>query len=147
MEKKMKEIFSSDVASIYAKATEETCSHCVLRVYCWEKQREASLNDFNNLTELLRKKGRIEEKDFSARFAKKCCKAKEMAAAINKNYDAYTACLSAERRVGEIRSVVAGQFSGLSEILEEMAEEFENYERFDMAAAERVSTAGEACWI
>ena len=68
-------------------------------------------------------------------------KAKEMAAAINKNYDAYTACLSAERRVGEIRSVVAGQFSGLSEILEEMAEEFENYERFDMAAAERVSTA------
>ena len=139
--KKMKEIFSSDVSSIYAKATEETCSHCGLRVYCWEKQREASLNDFNNLTELLRKKGRIEEKDFSARFAKKCCKAKEMAAAINKNYDAYTACLSAERRVGEIRSVVAGQFSGLSEILEEMAEEFENYERFDMAAAERVSTA------
>lgn len=48
--------------------------------------------------------------------------------------------LAAERRVGEIRSVVAGQFSGLGEILAEMAEEFENYSQFDVAASERVST-------
>lgn len=139
--KKMKELFASDTSAVYGKAAEETCAHCGLRVYCWEKQRETSLSDFNSLTETLRKKGRIEEKDFTERFMKKCCKPKEMAAAINKNYSAYTAFLAAERRVGEVRSVVAGQFSGLSGILGEMAEEFENYEHFDMAAAERVSTA------
>lgn len=139
--KKMKELFASDMSGVYGKAAEETCSHCGLRVYCWEKQRETSLNDFNSLSESLRKKGRIEEKDFSERFIKKCCKTKEMAAAVNRNYSAYTAFLAAERRVGEVRGVVAGQFSGLSGILGEMAEEFENYEHFDMAAAERVSTA------
>ena len=139
--KKMKELFASDMSAVYGKAAEDTCSHCGLRVYCWEKQRETSLSDFNSLSDSLRKKGRIEEKDFSDRFMKKCCKTKEMAAAVNRNYSAYTAFLAAERRVGEVRSVVAGQFSGLSGILGEMAEEFENYEHFDMAAAERVSTA------
>lgn len=138
--KKMKEIYSYDISSVYAQAAEKTCAHCGLRAYCWENQKEQSYNDFNALTEVLKKKGKMEEGDFTATFAKKCCKTKEMVNSINQHYDSYNAYLSAERRVGEIRSVVAGQFSGLSEILGEMAEEFEQYQRFDMAAAERVSS-------
>lgn len=138
---KMKDLYSTDISWVYGKATDETCSHCGLRVYCWEKQRHTSLSDFDRLTAKLKKEGRIEDKDFSMVFAKKCCKPREMAMSINKHYEAYTAFLCAERRVGEVRAVVAGQFSGLGEILGEMAEEFEQFEKFDMMSAERVSSA------
>lgn len=138
---KMKDIYSYDISSVYGQSAEEICSHCGLRAYCWEKQKQQSYADFNALTPILKKKGKIEEKDFSQAFAKKCCKTVEMANAINRNYESYIAYLSAERRVGEIRSVVAGQFSGLGDILAEMAEEFTLYERFDSAAADRVSNA------
>ncbi|MGN0456109.1 MAG: SpoIIE family protein phosphatase [Acutalibacteraceae bacterium] len=138
---KMKKLFSADPSRVYSNSAEEICSNCGLRVFCWEKQKQATLSDFQSLTPALKKNGSISEKDFSVRFAKKCCKSREMAQSINKNYEAYLAYLSAERRVGEVRAVVAGQFSGLSEILGEMAEEFQNFERFDTACAERVSSA------
>lgn len=137
---KMKELYSYDIGSVYAQSAEETCNHCGLRVYCWEKHKEQSYNDFNRLTPLLTKKGSIDEADYLSTFGKKCCKSSEMVVTINKKYNSYKAYLSAERRVGEIRSVVAGQFSGLGDILDEMAQEFQQYERFDMAAAERVSS-------
>ena len=138
---KMKNLFSADPTQVYTNSAEEICSNCGLRVFCWERQKQSTLNDFHNLTPALKKNGRISEKDFSVRFAKKCCKSREMAESINKNYDAYLAYLAAERRVGEVRAVVAGQFSGLSEILGEMAEEFKNFERFDVACGDRVSSA------
>lgn len=137
---KMKDLFSKDVTEIYDKAAKDACSSCGLRVYCHDKHKHTTKRDFAKLTDVLRKKGSIEEEDFTAAFTKKCCKVREVVAAINRNYDEYTACLAAERRVGEVRSVVAGQFSGLSDILGEMAQEFEHFERFDMAAADRVSS-------
>lgn len=138
---KMKKLFAADPSQVYTNSAEEICQNCGLRVFCWEKQRQSTLSDFHSLTSALKKNGRISEKDFSVRFAKKCCKAREMAASINKNYESYLSYLSAERRVGEVRAVVAGQFSGLSEILGEMAEEFRSFERFDTACAERVSVS------
>ncbi len=144
---KMKKLFAADPSQVYSNSSEEVCSNCGLRVFCWEKQKQSTLSDFHNLTPALKKNGRISEKDFSVRFAKKCCKPREMAESINRNYEAYLAYLSAERRVGEVRAVVAGQFSGLSEILGEMAEEFKNFERFDAACGERVSSALKECGI
>lgn len=138
---KMKEIYSYDIGSVYAQAAESTCNHCGLRSYCWDKEKEQSYNDFNSLTEILNRDGKIKENDFTATFSKKCCKSREMAKAINKQYDSYNAYLAAERRVGEIRAVVAGQFSGLSEILGEMADEFREYQKFDTATAERITSA------
>lgn len=138
---KMKKLFSADPSQVYTNSASEICQNCGLRVFCWDKQKQSTLGDFHNLTPALKQNGKITEKDFSVRFAKKCCKSREMATSINKNYEAYLAYLSAERRVGEVRAVVAGQFSGLSEILGEMAEEFKNFERFDTACAERVCNA------
>lgn len=138
---KMKKLFAADPAQVYTNSAEEICQNCGLRVFCWEKQKQSTLGDFQSLTPALKKNGKISEKDFSVRFAKKCCRSREMSHSINKNYETYLAYLAAERRVGEVRAVVAGQFSGLSEILGEMAEEFRNFERFDTACDERINNA------
>ncbi len=137
---KMKELYSYNIDNVFANSVENVCCGCGLRSYCWDKDKEKSLSDFDKLTPIILKNGNLTTKDFTDNYGKKCCKAPELISVINKNYDSYMSYLAAERRVGEIRSVVAGQFSGLGEILAEMAEEFENYSQFDVAASERVST-------
>lgn len=137
---KMKELYSYNINNVFAKSVDKVCGGCGLRSYCWEKDKDKSFTDFENLTPVMIKNGTLTVEDFAKHYGKKCCKAPELVGVINRNYDSYMAYLSAERRVGEIRSVVAGQFSGLGEILSEMAEEFENYTQFDVSASERVST-------
>ncbi len=138
---KMKDIFSNDIEEIYNQSTMETCSNCGLRVYCLDKHKHVSKNDFSKLSSILKKNGEITQEDFSNAFTKKCCKVAEMTLSINRNYNLYVASLSADMRVGEIRSVVAGQFSGLGDILGQLAHEFEHFERYDLQASQRISSA------
>lgn len=72
---------------------------------------------------------------------KHCCKTGELAYSINESYKDYLSYEAAKRRITQIRSVVAGQFAGLSDILQDLAEEFEDYNSFDTNAASRVSEA------
>ena len=61
-----------------------------------------------------------------------------MSVSVNRFYKSYLSSEAAAKRVDEIRTVVAGQFCGLGEILGEMADEYENYEVFDNTLAENV---------
>jgi stage II sporulation protein E len=135
----MKELYSYNINNVFDASVEQVCRGCGLRSYCWEKDKQQSKCDLNKLTPIIMKNGKLTPNDFVTSFSKRCCKAPELVSSINKNYDSYVAYLSAERRVGEIRSVVAGQFCGLGDILEEMAEEFENYSQYDSASAQRIS--------
>lgn len=135
---RLSEMYTPNTRWVYERAREETCEKCGLKVYCWEKEKNLSTDDFNRLTGLLKKQGFIKEKDIEEQFKKRCCKTLELAQSINRAYKEYLSLEAARRRVLGVRSVVAGQFSGLSEILEDLSEEFAGYESFDGDAAERV---------
>ena len=137
---KMKHLYSYDTDTVFSRSVKRVCTSCGMKSYCWEREQHISENDFREMIPILVKNGKLTHEDFLKCYSQKCCKIPELVHAINKNYLSYTAYLSAERRVGEIRSVVAGQFSGLSEMLAEMSEEFRNYTQFDVSASERVST-------
>ena len=137
---KMKNLYSYNMDEVFSQSVKRVCGSCGLKSYCWEREQHVSENDFREMIPVLMKNGQLTNEDFLTLYSQKCCKIPELVNAINKNYQSYSAYLSAERRVGEIRSVVAGQFSGLSEILKEMAEEFREYTQFDVSASERVIT-------
>ncbi len=137
---KMKNLYSYDMDTVFSQSVKRVCGGCGMKSYCWEREKHISENDFREMIPLLVKNGQLTHEDFLTCYSQKCCKIPELVHAINKNYRSYASYLSAERRVGEIRSVVAGQFSGLSEMLSEMSEEFSNYTQFDASASERVST-------
>lgn len=124
---------------IYEGAVSNTCSSCGLKVYCWDKQQGLTKDDFSRLTEVLRKEGFVSEKDVSESFTKKCCKERELAANINLSYKEYLSSLAAQRRVTQIRSVVAGQFSGMSDMLWDLSEEFDCCENYDVDSARRIT--------
>lgn len=126
---------------VYDSAAEYTCRSCGLRVYCWEKQREMTLDDMRRLGDILSERGYVKESDVDDLFLKRCCKSSELARSVNRAYKEHLSLEAANRRVTQVRSVVAGQFAGLSEILEDLSQEFEETTAFDTEASERIIAA------
>ncbi|MBQ9742661.1 MAG: SpoIIE family protein phosphatase [Ruminococcus sp.] len=129
---------ASSEFSIYENAARSTCKSCGLRVYCWDKQKEVTKDDFGRLTQVLKKQGFVDDRTIDERFTKKCCKQTELAGSINESYKEYLASLAAQRRITHVRSVVAGQFSGLSTMLEDLSEELDVCDYLDTESAERI---------
>lgn len=138
---KLSKLYTPNTWWVYDKARETTCQKCGLRVYCWEKEKSLCVDDFNRLTQPLKKQGFVREKDIEEQFQKRCCKTGELTHSINRAYKDYLCMEAARRRIVGVRSVVAGQFSGLSEILEDLSEEFESTESIDADASERILSA------
>ncbi len=139
--KKLSRLYTSDSWWVYEKARDTTCSSCGLKVYCWEKEEALTKDDFNRLTPLLMHHSFVKEKDIEENFVKRCCKTGELSKSINDAYKEFRSLEAAKRRITQVRSVVAGQFAGLSEILEDLSEEFQDCESFDTAASERIINA------
>ncbi len=136
---KLSRIVTPTLDSVYERAVDNTCKRCGLKVFCWEHKDGVSIESFQTVTDRLIGSGRIKPEDFCEDFRRKCCRCAEMARAVNRSYQNYLASEAASKRVDEVRSVVAGQFCGLGDILEEMADEYENYIFFDNDLSDRIS--------
>ena len=136
---KLAGIVTPTISEVYKEAVDQTCSRCGMKVFCWEHRDGVSMESFDYVTEKLQNKGCISADDFRNDFRKKCCRTGEMASAVNRSYESYLAGEAAERRIEEVRRVVAGQFCGLSDILCEMAQEYADYETFDTTLADRIT--------
>ncbi|MBR2724934.1 MAG: SpoIIE family protein phosphatase [Ruminococcus sp.] len=140
--KKLQKISNEDEdMSMFESAVKNTCGSCGLKVYCWDKMTELTRDDFRKLSEILRQTGYVNEKDIGENFVKRCCKQRELATSINDSYNDYLSNLAAQRRIMQVRSVVADQFSGLSNMLWDLSEEFDSCDNFDMDSADRITDA------
>ena len=135
---KLSGIISPTLDSVYEKAVELSCRRCGLRVYCWEHHDGMSLEYFRLLDERLRTDGSIAPDGLCEEIKRKCCRAPELCSAINRCYRDLLASEAAAKRIDEVRTVVAGQFCGLGEILGDMADEYEGYEYFDNDMSDRI---------
>ena len=138
---KLGRLYDSNAAWVYDRAAEYTCRSCGLRVYCQEKMRDMTDDDFQRLTPILKDKGCVSESDIEDNFLKRCCKTAELSRSVNRAYREYLSLEAARRRITQVRSVVAGQFAGLSDILHDLSEEFSCAGIYDPDCAERVIEA------
>lgn len=138
---RLSRMYEPNAMWVYDRAAEYTCRNCGLRVYCWEKERDLTVDDMHRMTELLKTNGFVKERDIEDNFLKRCCKTSELAHSINRSYKEYLSLEAAGRRVTQVRAVVAGQFAGLSDILHDLSEEFEQVDSYDTASADKVIAA------
>ena len=138
---KLGEMYSPSFAWVCENVAREVCGGCGLRMYCYEHEEGVTRDDFQRLEELLAAKGKLTDEDVENAFVKNCCKKGEIAARMTLHYRHLQASLEAQRRVAELRGVVAGQFAGLSDILHDLSREFGSAEMSDGDCAERVITA------
>ena len=138
--KKMGEMYSPTFEWVCEKVAAEVCSGCGLRMYCYEHRGGVTKDDFFRLEELLGSKGSLTADEVETAFIKNCCKKSEIAHSMTENYKKLLSMQEAERRVGELRGVVAGQFAGVSDILSDLSKEFSAVKNSDSEAAERIIT-------
>lgn len=138
---KLKDLYSPSFSVVCENVEKEVCNNCGLKTYCYEHRQGVTRDDFFRLEELLEAQGRISESDVEDAFVKNCCKKGEIARSMNLNYREYLSALEAQRRVSDVRGVVAGQFSGVSDILSDLSNEFKNTMRCDTDSSERIISA------
>lgn len=136
---KLSKIITPTMDGVYKNAVEQTCCRCGMKVFCWEHKDGVSIEMLKGTENKLRSEGEIKTSDLCSEFRKRCCRTPEMTESINKCYSSYVASQAAQKRIEEVRQVVAGQFCGLGGILEEMAEEYSNYEVFDRDISDRIT--------
>ena len=125
---------------MYQKTATSVCGRCGLKALCWQQEYSNTMNAFNDLTQALKGKHKITHEDFPQHFRERCNRLSEVVGAVNRYYTGYQANAAADRRISEVRGVVYDQFCGMSEILEDMAQELELYEKYDFALGEQLST-------
>lgn len=138
---KLRNLYSPSFSVVCENVEKEVCNNCGLKTYCYEHRQGVTRDDFFRLEELLEAQGRISENDVEDAFVKNCCKKGEIARSMNLNYREYLSALEAQRRVSDVRGVVAGQFSGVSDILSDLSDEFKNTMRCDTDSSERIISA------
>lgn len=136
---KLKKIYANDLDEVYHRVQNTVCSKCGLRLYCWENVYNESLNVFNMFSQKLKEKEILEKDDAPEYFANRCIKMTQVVDSFNHSYADFITKSMAEGRISEIRSIVADQFGGISEMLIDLAREFHESERFDPEAATRCS--------
>lgn len=138
---KLRDLYSPSFSVVCENVEKEVCNNCGLKTYCYEHRQGVTRDDFFRLEELLEAQGIISENDVEDAFVKNCCKKGEIARSMNLNYREYLSALEAQRRVSDVRGVVAGQFSGVSDILSDLSDEFKDTMRCDTDSSERIISA------
>lgn len=134
-------INSPDFKTVLQKTESDACKGCSLQIYCWETKYDETLAAVIEMTKAVKRGESSPEQSATAEFKGRCLRVSRIGGATLKYFSEYASAVSAEKRVEEVRSVVADQFSGISQMLLSLADEYDTDERFDTAAAARIAAA------
>lgn len=129
---------SGTVADIFAAAAENVCRSCPQKPVCWGEQYHSVMDGFNNLTEVLRQKGKIAAEDFSGYMAERCDHKWELANEICTGYERLSGKQEARVQAQTLRGAVTDQFEGMSGMLDSLAQELTGIEQAEFPLTDRI---------
>lgn len=127
--------------SVLAGVENEACSGCSLCVNCWESKKSDTITAVLDIIKGVKEGIENPEEAAETEFRGRCLRPSRVAKAVVKYYTDYASTIAAESRLSDVRNVVSDQFDGISNMLKDMAEEFENEETFNPKLAEKISNA------
>ena len=128
-----------NMTDVYAQVVDLVCKTCGLNTFCWVKSYNEITRSFNEISDSLRTKGKIDVNALPVFLKHRCCKIKDLIDAVNFEYKDFICKKQTSRRVNEAREVAAQQFTGMAELLVEMSQEILEIERIDHEVFEVVS--------
>jgi stage II sporulation protein E len=93
------------------------------------------------MSETIRRGQPIELAELPEDFSDRCLRIERFEDALTRNYTNFLSEISAEKRVSEMRELVAEQMNGIADMLSELADEFQTAQKYDVEMAARVSSA------
>lgn len=134
-------INSPDYSTVLNRIETDACKGCKLRLNCWETKKESTLSAVFEMTKAV-KNGELSPEAFAPEdFKAKCLRLNSIGNSVYRHYSEYAAKVSAENRLDEVRNVVMDQFDGISKMLHDLKEDFENDEQFDNSTALTAASA------
>lgn len=137
----LSKINAPDFGRVINAVEQDACAGCNLRVHCWEKRREATVNAILQMTKAVKQGECSPETAAPEEFKGRCVRVSRVGNAAYKRYSDYASRIAAENRIDEVRSVVSDQFNGISVMLSELAEDFNKDEQFDNSVADNAAAA------
>ena len=134
----LSKINAPDFSDVFDGVEEKGCKGCSLRVHCWESKRNDTVSAVIDMTRAV-KLGENHPEQFSPdEFKGRCLRLGAVGSAVYKCFTEYASRIAAESRIDEVRGVISDQFSGISNLLNDIVKEIETGEVFDNSAANNI---------
>ena len=134
-------INAPDFNTVLTRIEQDACRGCTLCTHCWETVKNSTVSAVLDMTKAVKQGEEQPESAAGEEFLGRCLRPARVGRAVQKHFADYAAHMAAENRIEEVRSVVSDQFEGISNMLCDLADEFEQAERFDTVLAAKVVTA------
>lgn len=122
----LKEKSAPDTTAVYLKVRDNVCEKCASYNRCWRNMLPATLGEFDEVLETIRKTGSVTPSVTPMSLQSKCIRIMSLCDSFNKNYVLYSAHLGAEGRINEMRKITADQFDTVGEMLDDLLVNFES---------------------
>ncbi len=119
----------------------DACRGCSLCSYCWSRKKKATVDALLYMSKLIKGGEREPQLEAPVEWRDRCLWPNRVGNATVRYYDEYSSKIAAELRIEEVRGVVSDQFDGISNMLFDLATEFEKCEEFDSELAARFGAA------
>ncbi|MBQ0110766.1 MAG: SpoIIE family protein phosphatase [Oscillospiraceae bacterium] len=106
------------------------CKECSMCVHCWETEKNKTVEQILKIAHDQNKKT----------FNDNCPHEYDFIDITRQKYGVYISKINAEKRIGDIRSMVSLQFDGISDMLYDLSNEFKYFNRHDKALTEKIVT-------
>lgn len=138
---KLSKMEARDFNTVFTKTEDKVCARCGLRIYCWETSRGQTLIALLSAIKKLRNHNSVSAEELPKEFLDKCAHPNKVIEALSDNFSAFMAAEAADKRLNEVRTVISEQMDGMSQMLFELAKEFEEAYAYDPITASRLETA------
>ena len=122
----LKEKSAPDTTAVYLRVRDNVCEKCASYNRCWRNMLPATLGEFDEVLETIRKTGSVTPSVTPMSLQSKCIRIMSLCDSFNKNYVLYSAHLGAEGRINEMRKITADQFDTVGEMLDDLLINFES---------------------
>lgn len=137
--KKLDKRESMSISQVFKEVQNKCCENCGLKIHCYETKKHETYNAFLEMTKAFKVYGKTAS-HIPDYFARRCLKPEEVSLVLYDKFEIYQSQIKAKKRIADIRGVISDQMDGMSDMLYDMALEFNEAERFDTETASRIDT-------
>ena len=128
----------TDVAVLFDAAADKICRDCRKSAVCWGKDFNSTYKSMFRLLEIMEEKGELKEEDVQDYFKQSCLNLPKLLGELNRQFDVYQVRRVWKSKLCECRELVGEQLSGVSRIIDGLAEEINSETGLDSISADDI---------
>ncbi|MCL2034189.1 MAG: SpoIIE family protein phosphatase [Oscillospiraceae bacterium] len=125
-------------AGIATKVADKVCRKCSMKSTCWQFSYNDTARAMSAAMNVLKRSGSITRARAPRHLSQNCTRLDEVLTEFNAQFQSHAARLGTQRKVAQIRAVIADQFCALAMLIDELAVEVCGIKAFDWQKARRV---------